>query len=181
MHTRERQREQLEMAGIEHFPLPDLTWLTAGASAFGLQSPRAVLVPGAAAHRPQKRWPATQFAALARELAGRGLAPVVLGTKRETPAARQIAASCPQAIDLTGKTAMTDIGAVVAGARVVIGNDTGPMHLAAAVGCPCIVLFSQGSDPDLTAPRYPGGAWPTILRVRDLSDLPPERVAAAVP
>ena len=55
------------------------------------------------------------------------------------------------------------------------------MHLAAAVGCPCVVLFSADSDPALTAPRGPTARWPTVLRVADLADLPVERVAAALP
>jgi ADP-heptose:LPS heptosyltransferase len=146
-----------------------------------LPSQGAVLVPGAAPHRPAKRWPAARFAALAQVLAGRGLTPVVLGTEREAPAAGLIAASCPEAIDLTGRTTLADIAAIAARARVAVGNDTGPMHVAAAVGCPCVALFSGDSDPDLTAPRYPGGGWPTILRVPDLADLSVERVAAALP
>jgi ADP-heptose:LPS heptosyltransferase len=181
MHTRERQREQLAVAGVTDFPSPDLSWLTGGESAFGLPSQGAVLVPGAAPHRPAKRWPAARFAALAQVLAGRGLTPVVLGTEREAPAAGLIAASCPEAIDLTGRTTLADIAAIAARARVAVGNDTGPMHVAAAVGCPCVALFSGDSDPDLTAPRYPGGGWPTILRVPDLADLSVERVAAALP
>jgi ADP-heptose:LPS heptosyltransferase len=181
MHTRERQREQLQMAGIADFPLPDLSWLTAMGAAFDLPSPHAVLVPGAAPHRPAKRWPANRFAALARELGNRGVRPVILGTKNEASAARLIAASCPGSVDLTGHTAITDIAGIAGRGAVAIGNDTGPMHLASAVGCPCIVLFSADSDPDLTAPRYPDGGWPTIMRIPDLGDLPVERVAAALP
>ena len=53
------------------------------------------------------------------------------------------------------------------------------MHVAAAVGCRCVVLFSADSDPALTAPRGPGGAWPTVLRADDLADLSVEAVARA--
>jgi hypothetical protein len=49
------------------------------------------------------------------------------------------------------------------------------------VGCPALVLFSAASDPALTAPRGPGGTWPALLRVAELGDLSPERVAAALP
>lgn len=175
MHTLERQREQLIMAGVTAFPPPDLSWL-AGAS-FDLPTPYALLVPGAAPHRPAKRWPSAHFAALADILAGRGITPVVLGSAAEAP----LAAAIPAAIDLTGRTGIADIATLAQGAALAVGNDTGPMHLAAAVGCRSVVLFSADSDPALTAPRGPDGGWPVVLRVPDLADLPVERVAAALP
>ncbi len=175
MHTLERQREQLAMAGITAFPDPDLSWL-AGQD-FGLPRPYALLIPGAAPHRPAKRWPAERFAELAAMLRARGITPVVLGSAHESP----LAAAIPAAIDLTGRTTLADIATLARWAAFAVGNDTGPMHLIAAVGCPAVVLFSAASDPALTAPRGPGGAWPTVLRVADLADLPAGRVAAALP
>ena len=179
MHTLERQREQLAMAGITAFPPPDLSWL-AGTIALPPR-PYALLVPGAAPHRPRKRWPAARFGELAALLNARGLTPVVLGTATEAPLAATIAAACPAAIDLTGRTSLPDISSLALHAALAVGNDTGPMHLAAAVGCPSIVLFSADSDPALTAPRGPGGSWPVVLREPDLADLPVPRVAGALP
>ena len=101
---------------------------------------------------------------------------MIIGTEAESPIARQIRAACANAVDLTGRTGIAEIAAIAAKAMLAVGNDTGPMHLAAAVGCPCIVLFSADSDPALTSPRGPGGVWPTILREDDLADLPPSRV-----
>ena len=175
LHTLERQREQLTMAGVTEVPDPELSWLTG--ETFDLPTPYALLVPGAAPHRPAKRWPVPYFAELARLLAGRGITPVVLGTRAEAP----LAAAIPAAIDLTGRTEIADLAGLARGAAFAVGNDTGPMHLIAAVGCPSVVLFSADSDPALTAPRGPGGAWPTVLRVPDLADLPVGRVAAALP
>jgi ADP-heptose:LPS heptosyltransferase len=175
MHTLERQREQLAMAGITQAPAPDLNWLRG--MGFDLPQPYALLIPGAAPHRPAKRWPVARYAALARILAGRGIAPVVIGSGAE----RDLAAAIPDAIDLVGRTAIADIAELARGAVIAVGNDTGPMHLATAIGCPSVVLFSAESDPALTAPRGPGGAWPTVLRSADLADLPVERVAAALP
>lgn len=182
MHTRERQRDQLAMAGISAFPAPDLGWLTGRPPPAPLPERFALLVPGAAAHRPAKRWPAERFGALAAALAAQGLPPVVIGTTSEAPLAAAIRAACPDATDLTGRTAIADIAAIAARATLAVGNDTGPMHLAAITGCRCVVLFSADSDPALTAPRGPDGAWPDVLRAPDLSDLPVsavlERVAA---
>nr|WP_283949634.1 glycosyltransferase family 9 protein [Limobrevibacterium gyesilva] len=178
MHTLERQREQLAMAGVTAFPAPDLAWL--GGKAPELARPYALLVPGAAPHRPRKRWPAERYGALAEVLVARGVTPVVVGAAAEASLAAAIRAVCPQAVDLTGRTAIADIHGLARNAALAVGNDTGPMHLAAASGCACVVLFSADSDPALTAPRGPDGAWPTLLRVADLSDLPVERVAEAL-
>lgn len=175
MHTVERQREQLRMAGIPDVPAPDLSWLTAGGPV--LPPPYALLVPGAAPHRPAKRWPAERFGALAALLAERGVHPVVAGTAAEAPLAAAILAACPAAEDLTGRTSLFDLAGLAARASLAVGNDTGPMHLAAAVGCPCVVLFSADSDPALTAPR----GRVRVLRADRLADLPPARVAAALP
>ena len=177
MHTLERQREQLAMAGVPEVPL-DLEWL-ARAPAPEVATPFALLVPGAAPHRPAKRWPAERFGALAVVLAARGLTPVVIGTASEAATAAVITAACPTALDLTGRTDIPAVAALAAKAAIAVGNDTGPMHLAAAMSAPCVVLFSVESDPALTAPRTPGGGWPTILRRDSLADLPLATVAVA--
>ena len=174
MHTLDRQREQLQAAGVPPAPV-DLGWLLA--SSPDVPPPFAVLVPGAAPHRPAKRWPAENFGRLAQLLDGRGIRPVVAGSRAEAPLAHTIAAACPAALDLTGRTTLPELAALMARASVAVGNDTGPMHLAAAVGAPCVVLFSASSDPALTAPR---GAV-TVLQAPRLADLPVARVAAALP
>lgn len=180
MHTLERQRDQLAMAGIHQFPPPDLAWLTSQPSRLDLPERYAMLVPGAAPHRGAKRWPAERFGALGKYLDARGSVPIVIGTRREAPLAAVIRRACPEAIDLTGRTTIADIAPIAARAEIAIGNDTGPMHLAAAVGCRCVVLFSAASDPALTAPRGPGGAWPTVLRASSLAALGMDEVLPAL-
>ncbi len=209
MHTLERQRDQLELAGLSQFPTPDLSWLHSqdphaknpsppgrglgeGASHApahekklphpgplpgGEGEAKAILIPGAAPHRPRKRWPADRFATLASLLADRGLTPIIVGTAADHPAATTIRAACPLAIDLTGRTSLLQLAQTMATAALAIGNDTGPTHLAAALGLPTIALFSADSDPALTRPR--GDV--TVLAVPDLADLTVERVALALP
>ncbi|HTU53375.1 MAG TPA: glycosyltransferase family 9 protein [Acetobacteraceae bacterium] len=181
MHTLERQREQLAMAGIGEFPPPDLAWLKAGGRSFDLPHPYALLVPGAAAHRPAKRWPAARFASLTRHLAAAGFAPVLIGAAAERALGEAIRAEAPEAIDLIGRTELPDLGPIAAGAALAVGNDTGPMHLIAALGTPVLVLFSSESDPALTAPRGPEGEPVSVLTSRTLADLPLERVVEALP
>ncbi len=180
MHTVERQAEQLAMAGIPETPPPDLSWAWAGADAdivrFGLPERFALLIPGGAPHRPAKRWPEEKFAALGAEMARRGATPVVIGGTAEEELARRIADACG-GIPLAGRTTFEDLAALATRAAGAVGNDTGPMHIVAAAGCPSVVLFSAESDPALTAPR---GASVTVLRRDDLADLPVAEVAAAL-
>jgi len=179
LHTRARQADQLARAGIASVPFPDLSWLAAR-PAPALPAPAVLLVPGAAPHRPAKRWPAERFGALAAWLAAKGLHPVVVGAAGDAPLAAAIRAACPEAVDLTGKTSLLELGGVAAHAVLAVGNDTGPMHLAAALGCPSLVLFSHESDPALTVPMHPDGRPAAVLRVPDLGALPVADVVARV-
>jgi len=172
MHTLERQREQLEIAGISHVPPPNLDWLTGDLAKFALGRPYALLVPGGSAHRPEKRWPPAHFSDLAGRLLAAGLRPVVLGTASEQALGRQVA--CAEGLDLTGQTSLADIAELARGATIAVGNDTGPMHMAAAVGCRSIVLFSDVSDPALCAPR---GDHVLVIQVATLAQLTVDEVA----
>ncbi|WP_149535581.1 glycosyltransferase family 9 protein [Siccirubricoccus phaeus] len=165
MHTVERQREQLEMAGIRDFPAPDLEWLQADLSGFALPARFCLLVPGASPLRPGKRWPAAQFGALA---AGLELPAVIIGAAAEAPLAATIRQAAPGAIDLTGRTSFAAIGALARRAEFAVGNDTGPSHLIAAAGCPTLTLFGPDSDPALCAPR---GRAVAVLRHAPLAGL----------
>ncbi len=180
MHTIERQRDQLTLAGISDFPRPSLSWLT-DVPVPELPTTFCLLVPGAAPSRPAKRWPVAHFAALACALVARGLTPVVIGASSEADLAAAIRTLCPEAVDLTGRTGLAQLFAIASRATLAIGNDTGPMHIAASVGCPCIVLFSADSAPAMTAPRGPHGEWPVVLRADVLADLAVARVVEALP
>ena len=172
LHSRERLQGQLRAAGIWRLPQPDLAWLTkADVSRFNLPEEFFLLVPGAAAHRPEKRWPVENFAALAKSLPKPA---VIIG------GAGEVATNIP-GLDLTGRTTLLELATIIARSSLAIGNDTGPTHLAAALGVKTIVLFSAASDPALTAPRYPDGAWPTILSAPALSDLTVAQVLGSLP
>ena len=176
MHTIDRQAEQLAMAGIEAVPPPDLSWADGDIGRFGLAQRFVLLCPGGAAHRPAKRWPAERFAQAALWLAERGATPVLLGTDAEGAEIDAIRAACPQAVSLAGKTGFLDILGLGRRALAAIGNDTGPMHLIAAAGCPSVVLFSHESDPSLCAPR----GRVTVLRRPTLAELPAAEVEQAL-
>ena len=179
MHTLARLDDQLRAAGVPPLPRIVPEWLQGHGPK--IQGRYVVLVPGAAPHRPQKRWPVTRFAEVAQALFQRGITPIIAGSAAETLLAEQIRTVCPQAIDLTGKTSLIELAGVLDRAEQVIGNDTGPMHLAAAMDRPVIALFSQDSDPRLTAPLTLTSGLTTILDVPDLALLPASRIEALLP
>lgn len=115
----------------------------------------AAFMPGAE-FGPSKRWPAASYAALAERLAARGLPVVLLGSPRDRPVTAEIAAAAPRAIDLAGRTRLEDAVDLIAGARVAVTNDSGLMHIAAAVGVPVVAIYgstSPANTPPLTARR----------------------------
>ena len=177
MHTVERQREQLRLVGIAEVPPADLSWARADAARFALAGTYALLVPGGAARRPAKRWPARRFAEIAAWMAARGTEPVLLGAAHETDLLDEVRAACPEARSLAGRTGLLDIVGLARGAAAALGNDTGPMHLIALAGCPSVVLFSAASDPALCGQR---GARVTIVRRERLADLALAEVQAAL-
>jgi len=177
MHTIERQAEQLEMASIFKTPMPDLSWADADLSRFDLDTHFALLVPGGAPHRPDKRWPAQHYAELAEGLLERNIQPVMLGTAKEGDVLDEILDRCPQVYDLSSQTDFIEIAALARKAYVAIGNDTGPMHMISLTGCKSVVLYSQASDPKLCAQRGPDV---TILRENLLKDVSVDAVFNAI-
>ena len=155
LHTLERQREQLKMAGIDDVPAPDLSWAHADVSRFALAPPYALLVPGGAPHRPDKRWSAERYAKLANHMLAEGITPVLLGTRAEQGVLKLIGHEAPGCVNLCAKTDFLDLATLAQGAKVAVGNDTGPMHLIAAAGCASLVLYSHASNPALCAQRGP--------------------------
>lgn len=179
-HALENIRGQLAIAGITDVGMPDVSWLEEDVSELGLPptgQSYGLLVAGGAAHRPEKRWPAEQYASLAAELVARGITPVLVGSKAEAAALESIATRVPQAINLCGKTSFAQLATLARAAKLAVGNDTGPMHIIAAADCPSTVLFSHASDPVRSAPM---GAQVSILREQDLSTLSVDRVLATL-
>jgi ADP-heptose:LPS heptosyltransferase len=104
----------------------------------------AVLNPSA--HSPVARWPLDYFLRLAERLQSEhGLVPVFIGANDDI--------GDPRFMNLAGKTDLGELGWLLKHARVLVTRDTGPSHLAAAVGCPVVVIFGR------TAPIYGPMRW----------------------
>ncbi len=128
-----------------------------GAPDFGLDRARfaapseryAVLLHATA--RPEKEWPTAHWITLGSALAARGLTPVLpWGTDTERARSEEIAAALPQA-RVPERRPLDTVARLISGAELVVGVDTGLLHLAAALDAPLVAIFA-GSEPRLTGP-----------------------------
>ena len=114
--------------------------------------PVAVLCPGAE-YGPAKRWPAESYADLAVKLGDAGFGVWIMGSQGDCDVARAILEARPGcAIDLCGRTDLAGAIDLIGVAQVVISNDSGLMHIAAALDRPLVALFGS-SSPKHTPPR----------------------------
>ena len=129
------------------FPVAEHEWAAWRALRLG---DYAVLHPGS--QLPSRRWPAERFAAVGDALAAEGLQLVLTGTAAEKPLVEQVKRTMREpAIDLAGRTTLGTLAALIARARLLVCNDTGVSHLAAATRTPSVVV-ACGSDPKRWAP-----------------------------
>jgi ADP-heptose:LPS heptosyltransferase len=130
-------------------PLPDVTHLVPA-------RPYVVVHPGTSV--PARAWPVERHTAATRLLVDHGHDVVVTGAPSERRLTAAVAGSSG-AVDLGGRTTLAELAAVLEGASVVVVGNTGPAHLAAAVGTPVVSLF---------APTVPAAKWapyrvPTVV------------------
>jgi heptosyltransferase-1 len=111
-----------------------------------------------------KEWRPDGFAAVARHFLQNGFAVTLIGSERERPVCDAVAAAAPGTINLAGETTLSELAALLARAAICISNDSGPMHLAVALGRPVVSIFGP-TDPVWAGPYRRDGA---VLRV----DLP---------
>jgi heptosyltransferase-2 len=104
--------------------------------------PKVALAPGAVG--PSKRWPGASYAELARGVIAQGCDVWIVGGPSEAPLARLIRDQAPEARDLTGPDLRNAILALAA-SQVAISNDSGLLHVAAALGTPSIGIFGPTS------------------------------------
>jgi ADP-heptose:LPS heptosyltransferase len=145
--------DRLGVVGEAHLEPPDPAAQAGGAALVDeLRVPPqgfAVIHPGAS--DPQRRWSVAGFAALAGWLLDHDLAVVATGTDSEHDVVDELRRREPDVVDLCGRTGVNDLAGVLAAARLVVSNDTGVSHLAAAVRTPSVVTF-LGDDPGRWAP-----------------------------
>ncbi len=169
MHFMDFLSAQLRAAGVPSAPQIDLSWLDSDTEKFALPAPFVVVIPGASPHAPYKRWPAAYYAEIIQRLHAQKIACVAVGTQADADAIAAAKKGAPDLIDLCGKTSLFELAGLFRRASGVIGNDTGPLHLAAAVGAPTLALFSGKSNPAWSKPPGKKVAFRQSANLRDLS------------
>ena len=138
-----------------------------------LPHPYAVLVAGCSPAKPSKRWAAENYGALARALLAEGITPVLVGTRHDADVGAEICAIEPAAMSLIGDTNLAQLADVLRGAAAVIGNDTGPVFLAARLDVPTLMLMGRDTDAVKSAPIGKRALW---LRADAIDRITPEAV-----
>jgi heptosyltransferase II len=128
------------------------------------EGPVAGIFPGSNA--PSRRWDADRFAAVARSLAASGARVIVFGSPGEASITRVVAGDVAE--DMAGRTDLPVLAAALAACDILVTNDSGPMHLAAAVGTRTLVV----SGPADTKETAPGGVGHEYLQRLDLPCVP---------
>ncbi|MED5304624.1 MAG: glycosyltransferase family 9 protein [Pseudomonadota bacterium] len=172
----ERMKVAAKMAGGAGSVTGQLDWL--GSAKVSISKQAVVLVPGCSPAKPSKRWPAAHFAAVARELMASGRDVAIVGTAADRDAADLVIAEAPGCTDMVGKTDLASLTTLFASAHAVIGNDTGPVFLAAKTGVPTLMVMGQDTDPDMSAPTGAKAGW---VRQDRIENVAPQAVLDALP
>jgi heptosyltransferase II len=130
--TRTRGRTLLERSGVR-------------------EGTRIVGIAPGAAYGQAKRWPPQRAGEVARRLVERGIAVVLVGAAADRDAGRAIESTAP-VVNLIGRTSLTELIGVIAACETFLSNDSGAMHLAAAVGRPVVAIFGPTNE-QATAPE----------------------------
>jgi ADP-heptose:LPS heptosyltransferase len=182
-------RSGFPAAPVPPFPVDDLhRWTLSELVPIVEQAPYAVVHPGAS--DPRRRWEPEKFARVADRLAEAGLQVILTGTRDECRVVQRVAdAMTADAVNICALTTLSEAGALIESAELVVTNDTGTSHIAAALGTPSVVIFIA-SDPVRWAPQGAqhiavGSGVPDIpagqMRAPEPASSPPvEAVLAAV-
>lgn len=134
------------------------------------RDPYVVFAPGAA-YGTAKQWPPSRFGELASLLLAADRSVVLVGSRADQPACTEVTNAAGRLadshratlVDLCGQTTLAQLAAVMAGAACVVSNDSGAMHLAAAVGAPVVAIFGATNE-HRTAPLTSGPeARPAVI------------------
>ncbi len=161
-------------AVLEEYQESDLSFLKGEGRYFdSLPEKYVLLIPGCSPDHPYKRWSVGHYQELVVKLASHGIASVILGTRTEEAEVNAIAGSSEMAVNFLNKSSLSDIPQIVLRSLAVVGNDTGPTHMAV-----CCDRFTVGVFCKKTENSAPRGKCFRQLVAQDINDITLEQVWA---
>lgn len=170
LHTIERQKQQLKCAGINVTQKPNWNLFIEKSKKFNIPKPYAIIVPGGSRRRVNKRWDYINYLTIINYLTKKDINIVLVGGKDEEKIVHKFNIS-KNIFNLIGKTNIIDLAYLSRFADLILGNDTGPMHLLVVSSkntAKKIVLFGKGSNPNLCAPI---GKNVFIIKEENINDI----------
>lgn len=119
---------------------------------YGVSATDRIACIHAGSAQPEKRWPSDRFAAVGRRLAGVGARVILIGSPAEKGLCDSLTQAIPGAVSVARETTLPVLAALLQRAALLFTNDSGPMHMAAALGVPLVATFGPAT-PDRFGPR----------------------------
>lgn len=176
VNNRDRMMVAVEKAGARPM-IARLDWLIPASFDGDMPQKYCMLIAGCSAAKPSKRWPPQAYADIARAALSNGITPVLIGTAADAEVNQEIRRAVPDVHDMTSRTSLFQLAALASKAVFVIGNDTGPVFLAARAGAPTWMLMGPETNPEMSAPVGPKAKW---LRASPLASLDAAQVCQAI-
>ena len=176
VNNAERMKIAIGMAGGDPDIAASLDWLE-GDGIGDAAGDAVVLVPGCSAAKPSKRWSSSSYAALANIFIESGRRVVIVGTSADRSVADSVLRDAPACIDMVGRTSIESLAVLFQGAYAVVGNDTGPVFLAARTGAPTLMVMGGDTDPAMSAPVGARAGW---IRKDRVDAVTPDEVLASL-
>ena len=177
-HIVERMALQLNASGIEGIQDPDISWLSADISSIKPNKKYAIIIPGGSKHRPTKQWTAEGYASVIDWLHQKEIQAVIIGTEVDREIIDRIIALIKMATPLNAinQTSFAQLAELARHSELILGGDTGPMHLAYNTGTPAVMLFYAYE----TSPGKPWKGRVSTLVSEDLKKLGSNDVIQAI-
>ena len=180
LHSFWRYHDQLKCAGLSlegEVLLSELSWMEGDLSDVALPEKFVILIPGSSLSGSYKRWDAASYAALAAHLRGFGVESVLVAGPEDTQPVEYLRQNAPEIVDLSMKLSLFQIASLARRALAVVGNDTGPTHIASGVRTPTVVPWAlSAAPPHIYAPK---GDHVRVVGAKTLDLLPLEDVLSA--
>ena len=169
-HVTQGLNNQLSLIGIENFEQPNVNWIKSEKKIenLGINSPYVMIIPGTSEKGINKRWSSKKYAEIAKYLITKKISIIVVGNYEDYISASPIFESCPEAINLLGKSPPSVLYDLAKKSNFIISNDTGPAFLVALSNKPLIWIVN---DNVVSLSNYPIGKRIIKISSKTINDV----------